>query len=171
MLNPASHFMLFNLHAVNIDIYFSNESERLALEAGKGIAIKPSGASIIFINDQEKVLLFLRDNISTIKCPNMWDILGGNIEVSETPDECVVREMKEELGIDLVAFELFERKEFSDRTEYTFWKRENLIIGNIVLTEGQELRWFSREEAAALVLAFEFNGTIERFFEKLPFLG
>ncbi len=129
--------------------------------------MKARGASIIFVNDRHKVLLFLRDDIPQIKYPNMWDLPGGNVEADETPQQCIVREMKEEIDLDLVDFLLFEQREFPDRTEFTFWKRENLEIERLILTEGQALRWFSREEAAATPLAFGFNSTIESFFQKL----
>jgi 8-oxo-dGTP diphosphatase len=128
------------------------------------------GASIIFINNENKVLLFLRDDFHQIKFPNMWDIPGGQVEADETPEECIVREMMEEIGLNLIDFSLFERKEFSDRIEYTFWKHQELDIESIALKEGQCLRWFTREEAASTPLAFEFNCTIESFFEKLPLL-
>lgn len=132
--------------------------------------MKPRGTSIIFLNDDNKVLLFLRDDSPNIKCPNMWDLPGGRIEADETPDQCIVREMKEEIGIDLSGFQLFERHEFFDRTEFTFWKRENLDIERLILTEGQALQWFTREEVAATPLAFGFNDTIDKFFKGLPAL-
>ena len=125
---------------------------------------------MIFVNDEKRVLLLLRDDFPHLRYPGRWDIPGGGVEADETPDACIVREMQEEIGVNLVGFQLFERAEFPDRTEYTFWKRENLDIQRLILTEGQELRWFSRKEAAATELAFGFNGTIERFFQKLPSL-
>lgn len=123
------------------------------------------GTSIIFINDENKVLLLLRDNYPHIKYPNTWDIPGGQLEKKETPEGCIVREMNEEMGLNLIDFQLFEQRQFPDRLEYTFWKRLNLDVGNIVLTEGQELRWFSYQEASVLDLAFGFNITIENFFK------
>jgi len=128
--------------------------------------LKQFGASMIFVNDENKVLLFLRDDCEHINCPNMWDILGGQIEANETPEECIVREIKEEIGLNLTDFHLFEQREFSDRIEFTFWKRQNIAIESITLTEGQTLRWFTRLEAQTTPLAFGFNSTIERFFEK-----
>ena len=79
--------------------------------------------------------------------------------------------MREEIGITLTSFKLFEKHEFSDRTEYTFWKRENLDIEHLVLTEGQALRWFDRKEVSRTPLAFDFNVTIERFYQRLPYLN
>jgi len=128
---------------------------------------RPRGTSIIFLDDLDRILLLLRDDVPTIKYPNQWDLPGGGAEAGETPAETIVREMQEELGIGLADFELFERFEFPDRTEFTFWKRENFDLERLVLSEGQKLRWFTRCEAAATPLAFGFNDTVERFFRRL----
>ena len=128
------------------------------------------GCSIIFINDQEEILLFLRDDIPDIPYPNMWDIPGGHVEEGETPEECIVREMKEEIGLDIDGFNLFSVIEFAERTEHTFWKKENLDISPIILTEGQCLKWFTGEEAKKTRLANGFNQVIEDFFKTAPFL-
>jgi 8-oxo-dGTP diphosphatase len=96
----------------------------------------------------------------------MWDVPGGHVETSETPSDCIVREMKEEMNIDLHDFQLFCKKEFDDRIEYTYWKQTNLEISEIELMEGQRLKWFSRGEAAQTKLAYGFNEIVERFFNK-----
>lgn len=132
--------------------------------------MRPRGASILFLDDLDRVLLFLRDDYPHIKYPNRWDLPGGGVEPEETPEECIVREMREEIGIELTGFSLFEEEEFADRTEYTFWKRENLPVERLHPTEGQAWRWFAREEAAATALAFGFNATVERFYRRLPSL-
>jgi len=101
----------------------------------------------------------------------MWDVLGGHIENNETPEICIVREMKEELGLDLKGFHLFSVKAFSDRIEHTFWKRMNLDIKNVELKEGQRLKWFTQQEVAHTPLAGGFNDIVGDFFTKKPFEG
>ena len=123
------------------------------------------GCSILFINDHQEVLLLLRDDIPTIPYPGMWDIPGGHVEPGETPSACIAREMKEEMGIDLTGHRLFACTEFSDRTEYTFWKHANLDLDRIYLTEGQRLCWFSEPRARSIRLAYGFNRIIDRFFQ------
>ena len=132
---------------------------------------KRHGCSILFVNEQRQVLLFLRDDLPHIPYPNTWDVPGGHVEEAETPAQCIVREMKEEIGLDLEGFELFSVKDFSDRIEHTFWKSANLHIDEISLQEGQRLRWFSEEEAGATVLAYGFNEIVAEFYAKAPFLG
>ena len=59
-----------------------------------------SGGKIALICD-DKLLTILRDNISTIPWPNMWELPGGGREDEETPFECIQREVFEELGLKL----------------------------------------------------------------------
>lgn len=122
------------------------------------------GCSIIFINRHQQVLFLLRDDIPSIPYPNHWDLPGGNVENGETPEDCIVREMKEEIGLDLEGFALFAIAAMSDRTEFTFWKNADLDIDKIDLTEGQCLRWFTEAEVQATSLAFGFNQLVGDFF-------
>lgn len=121
------------------------------------------------MNDRKQILLFLRDDTPGIPYPNMWDIPGGHVENSETPEQCIVREMKEEMDLDIEGFHLFSVTEFPDRTEYTFWKKANLDIDKIQLTEGKRLKWFSERDAKSTELASGFNEIIEDFFKKAPY--
>lgn len=121
------------------------------------------------MKDQKEILLLLRDNIPSIPYPNMWDIPGGHVEEGETPEQCIVREMKEEMDLDLKGFQPFCIMELKDRTEYTFWKKANLDIDKIQLKEGQRLKWFTENEAINTELACGFNHIIEDFFKKVPF--
>ena len=59
-----------------------------------------SGCKIALLYD-DKLLTILRDDISTIPWPNMWELPGGGREGEDTPFECVQREVFEELGLKL----------------------------------------------------------------------
>ena len=128
--------------------------------------MKRKGTSIIFVNDKKQVLLLLRDDKPDIPYPNMWDIPGGHVDDGETPEQCIVREMKEEMDLDLEEFQLLSVMEFVDRIEYTFWKKANLDIESISLHEGQQLKWFTESEAKNTKLAYGFNEIVDDFFNK-----
>ena len=58
------------------------------------------GAKIaILVGD--KIITILRDDIPTIPWPGHWDLPGGGREDDETPTECALRELHEELGLTL----------------------------------------------------------------------
>ncbi|HCX73664.1 MAG TPA: NUDIX hydrolase [Candidatus Cloacimonas sp.] len=125
--------------------------------------MKRAGASIIFYNSLGQVLLFLRDDDAAIPYPNMWDLPGGHVEPGESPRQCIVREMKEEMELELSDFELLHKKEFTDRIEYTYYKQLDLQIEQINLHEGQKLAWFTLEEVANTILAYGSNEILADF--------
>ena len=130
--------------------------------------MKHRGASIIFHNSSAQVLLVLRDDLPSISYPGLWDLPGGHIEKNETAEECIVREMLEEIEINVEGCRLFRIYEFSDRTEYVFYKQADFDLLKIVLHEGQMLRWFSREEAEQENLAYGFNQVLSDYFNSNP---
>ena len=131
--------------------------------------MKRKGSSIIFINDTQKILLFLRDNKPDLPYPNMWDVPGGHVEANENPEKCIIREMKEEMDLDIDEFKLFSKIEFEDRIEYTFWSRADFDIDEIELMEGQKLKWFTRDDAKQTTLAYGFNEIVEKFYINAPY--
>lgn len=58
------------------------------------------GIKIALIKDDE-VLVIQRDDKPGLRFAGMWDFPGGGRENSETPFECIAREVNEELGITL----------------------------------------------------------------------
>ncbi|MEI6640047.1 MAG: NUDIX domain-containing protein [Chlorobium sp.] len=126
--------------------------------------MRHQGASIIFVNSSGQVLLVLRDDIPSIASPGMWDLPGGHIEEHESAEECVVREMLEEMEINVEGCTLFRSYEFSDRKEYIFTLQVDFEPRNIILHEGQMIRWFSKEEAAKTKLACGFNKVLSDYF-------
>jgi len=88
-------------------------------------SVKRKGSSIIFMNDEGQILLFLRDNKFDLPYPNMWDVPGGHVETDESPENCIIREMKEEMDLVLDEFELFSKNEcYSSSSK--IWLTESL---------------------------------------------
>ena len=125
------------------------------------------GTSIIFFNSRHEVLLVLRDDKPSIACPNMWDLPGGHVEDGETPAECIVREMLEEIEVNVEGCALFRVYEFSDRTEHVFILHAEFDIENMVLHEGQMLRWFSMDETGQIELAYGFDQVLADYYHRL----
>jgi 8-oxo-dGTP diphosphatase len=108
-------------------------------------------AAIILENEEKQFLLALRDNKPGIPFPNHWDLIGGHVEEGETPEEALVREVKEELDIELKDFSFFKKYECLDGDAYPNMKfifsgKINIPIEKITLLEGERPQFFSREE-------------------------
>ena len=126
------------------------------------------GAGIILLNRNNEVLLLLRDNKVDIPFPNMWDILGGKVEVGEEPEFAVRREINEELGIaNLGEISLFKIITSEKITDYIFWKRLDLNPNEIDLQEGQRIEYFDIARIRKTKLAFNYNEVLESFYYEI----
>lgn len=94
-----------------------------------------------------RLLTVLRDDLPGIDWPAWWDLPGGGREGSETPEQTVLREIREEVGLDLPATTLGWRRSFASGTRpgLTSWffgirlgaqHRDRITLGD----EGQEWR-------------------------------
>jgi 8-oxo-dGTP diphosphatase len=130
------------------------------------------GTSIIFINSKEEIIFNLRDNIP-IPYPNCWDLLGGGVESGESPEETIIREMKEEIEIDLTDFHFFKKYEFSDRIEHSFWKLVDFNLNALPLNEGQGLKWFTKDDIELIpdeMVAWDSKKIVADFYQEKPYL-
>ena len=65
-------------------------------------------AMVLLFDRQCRLLVYLRDNKPDIPFPNHWDF-SAVMSKRETPEEALIREVKEEIGVDLKQCALFER--------------------------------------------------------------
>lgn len=132
--------------------------------------MKSEGTQIILLNNRREVLMYLRDDKAEISYPNRWSLLGGMIEPGETPLETIVREIDEEIGVVLDPSEVehVATRDLHFGIEHTFHARVSFEIEDVVLTEGQGLRWFTEHDAAETDLAYEDNAILKEFFDALP---
>jgi 8-oxo-dGTP diphosphatase len=108
-------------------------------------------AAIILKNDKGEFLLALRDNKPGIPFPLHWDLIGGHVEEGETPEEALIREVKEELDIDLKEYAFFRKYECLtgdayENIKYIYTGKINLPIEEITLLEGERAEFFSKDE-------------------------
>lgn len=63
--------------------------------------IKMVDVSCAVIVDREGRVLVTQRSID-MKLPLKWEFPGGKVESKETPEECLIREIKEELNLDIL---------------------------------------------------------------------
>jgi 8-oxo-dGTP diphosphatase len=81
-----------------------------------------------------------------------WEFPGGKIEPGETPEEALVREIREELAVTIEVGEKISTIEY-DYPKFhlsmdCFWCR--IVDGEIHLQEHEAARWLTKEDLAAL---------------------
>lgn len=109
------------------------------------------GVKIALIVDG-KLLMHLRDNRPGLFNANMWNFPGGGREREETPEECIIRELEEELGIKISRDDIIWKKYFpaqKDASQQAGFMVANLdqnVLSEIKLTEGQKWTTFTQEE-------------------------
>ena len=77
-----------------------------------------------------------------------WEFPGGKIEEDETPQEALVREIKEELETEIVVGELIDTIEY-DYPKFhlsmdCFWAE--IVSGDLTLKEHEAAKWLAKDE-------------------------
>ena len=76
-----------------------------------------------------------------------WEFPGGKIEAGETPEEALVREIREELDTEIRVGALIDTIEYDYPTFHLsmdcFWAE--VVAGRLVLKEAEDARWLTKE--------------------------
>lgn len=103
--------------------------------------MKPSfaiGVFAIIKDENNRVLLCLRNDY------NFWNLPGGVLEDGEAPWQGVIREVKEETGLDVEVVKLIGIYPKQDKNEIVFSFECKVIGGEITLNEeAKDIQYFS----------------------------
>lgn len=107
----------------------------------------------IIENEEKEIFCALRG--PNMSLPNYWEFPGGKIEVGETPEQALSREIREEFNCSI---------EVGEKVEDTTYEYEKVIVrletymaklvdGQPVALEHAETKWVSRDEISELDFA------------------
>ncbi len=108
-------------------------------------------AAIILENREGEFLFYMRDDKPGIPFPAHWDLIGGHVEQGETPEQALVREVKEELDFDLKEYRFFKKYTCLEgdaypNIKYIYSGSFDLPPEKITLLEGDYARYFKPGE-------------------------
>ena len=93
-----------------------------------------------------RILIARRKKDDPLK--NKWEFPGGKLESHESPEECLKRELMEELGIEIEVGDFFCSSSYRYRhvtVELSFYRVAS-FTGEIMLNDHQEIKWVSPAE-------------------------
>jgi len=96
-------------------------------------------------------LFQLRDDVGDISFPGVWGLFGGGIENSESPSESLVRELYEELNLEVKEDDLsfvcvlIHEQYIPFHVEHVFTTKLCVSQDKLILGEGQEMECLKYE--------------------------
>lgn len=127
------------------------------LEGEETLSPSDATAAIIALPGQ-RYLMQLRDQKPKIFYPGHWGVFGGAIDPGELPEQCLYRELGEELGLTGVEFHPFTKIAFDfsycglgDIMRYYYYAAiDDTTVAGLRLGEGRDMRIFSAAELLSM---------------------
>lgn len=147
-MHPQDIMQKFNVNGT--PIYDNGISFEELHQVGKGKYILGGSSTVIYRRNEGKIeLLFQQRSEKMLTNPGKWDIHGGYINLGETPIDTVLREVKEELDLDLNPEKLqfaFRLKQINEICSYYLYD---------ITDENQEIHFVDGEAQATKWVDFE----------------
>lgn len=124
-------------------------------------------------------ILILQRHANESVYPNMWELPSGKREAMETSGDALLREVREEAGIDVTVvmpFSVFEYQiekpdEIRDTTQINFLVRPVGDFVEVTLSsEHQKYQWITSSEASDYGVTEETGNVIRKAFETAELL-
>ena len=113
-------------------------------------------ATLCYVSKNNKTLMLYRNKKENDYHEGKWNGLGGKFELGETPEECAIREIKEEAGLNVkdltlkgfITFPLFDGKD----DWYVFLFVINEFDGELIDSPEGKLEWIDNDKLTRLNL-------------------
>lgn len=110
-------------------------------------------STLCYIEKDGKYLMLHRTKKKKDINKNKWLGVGGRFEEGESPEECIVREVKEETGLILKNYQLRGIVTYISNkweTEYMYVFTATEFEGNIIECDEGDLEWIEKEKVNTL---------------------
>jgi 8-oxo-dGTP diphosphatase len=112
------------------------------------------GCSIIIYDEDNNILIAQRSKYKN-SFPLYWEIVGGALEDEETPEECIRREVMEEINCNINNLKLFKVYVINNIDRFILIVYTGKINESMQLnTEIEQVRWIGKSE----IDGFNFYG-------------
>jgi 8-oxo-dGTP diphosphatase len=113
-------------------------------------------ATLCYVRDRGKTLMLYRNKKENDVHKGKWNGLGGKLEAGESPEECAIREVKEESGLivsdpdlrGILTFPLFT----PEHDWYVFLFQFHGYRGNLIESPEGDLAWIDDDKVLKLNL-------------------
>ena len=118
-------------------------------------------AALIFHNGK----LLITQRHATDHLGGLWEFPGGKREPDETFEQCLVREIREELGVEIEVGDLFEEisHDYAEKAVRLKFFTGKLISGELRPLDCAAFKWIGKTELAD----YEFPAADARLLERL----
>lgn len=129
-------------------------------------------STICYIEKEGKYLMLHRTKKKNDTNEGKWLGIGGKFEDKESPEDCIIREVKEETGLTLNSVKLRGILTFINticETEYICVFTSNNYTGNLIECNEGDLQWVEKDKVTNLNLWEGDKIFIEKIKEGSPF--
>lgn len=129
-------------------------------------------STVCYIEKEGKYLMLHRTKKKNDINEGKWLGIGGKFKDKESPEDCIIREVKEETGLTLNSVKLRGILTFINticETEYIYVFTSNDFTGNLIECNEGELKWVEKEKVTSLNLWEGDKIFIEKIKEESPF--
>jgi mutator protein MutT len=125
-------------------------SERYRLPISVKAVLVEDGRACLLLNERDQ-----------------WELPGGRLERGESPEECLLREVREEVGLEAILERLIDARAFEPvpgKEVFILVYRCRLAAPGAVVLSSEHRRagWFSLAEMESLVLPEGYRASLER---------
>ena len=154
-----------NKFYINKDIYMSHVEKlqlfdenlnRITYPNLRGEDIKPHTyagiVDVIIRNNKNNKYLTTRRDLNKVTSPGLWEITGGGIDFGEDIEKALVREVKEETGLNIIDYTYLDTNKIKDLVYFTYLGIVDCNEDEVVLQKNETIdyKWRTKEELIEL---------------------